>query len=91
MMISSTSALAITGLLAATALALPSLAPQVKARETSLFAKEASVLTKADRPDIRPIAGNCSQQVWPNFDTSCLRGNDSVAPVRDVRLVTARR
>jgi len=91
MMIPSTSALAIIGLLAATALALPSLAPQIKARETSLLAKEAGVLAKADRPDIRPLADTCSQQVWPNFDTSCLRSNDSVAPVRDVRLVTARR
>lgn len=91
MMIPSTSALAITGLLAATGLALPSLAPQIKARETSLLAKEAGVLAKAERPDIRPLADICSQQVWPNFDTSCLRSNDSVTPVRDVRLVTARR
>jgi len=98
MMITSTSALAITGLLGAAALAMPSLAAQIKAAETSVLAKEASVLAKKeasvlaqDRPDVRPIAGSCSQQVWPNFDASCLRSHGPVVLVREVHLVTARR
>jgi hypothetical protein len=61
---------------------LPGFAPQVEASETV-------VLIKADRLDIRPAARNCSQQVWPNFDTSCLR--NGAAMVREARLVTARR
>lgn len=91
MMITSASALAITGLLGATALALPSLAAQVKTGETGGLAKAATVLAKGDRPDIRPIARNCSQQVWPNYDASCLRSDGSAARVREVRLITARR
>jgi hypothetical protein len=78
-MIKSLTALAIFGLLGAAA-ALPGFAPRVEARETV-------TLAKADRLDVR----NCSQQLWPNFDTSCLRSSESGLPVLDVRLVTARR
>jgi hypothetical protein len=79
-MIKSLTALAVFGLLGAVVVALPGFAPRVEARETV-------ALAKADRLDVR----NCSQQLWPNFDTSCLRSSESGLPVLDVRLVTARR
>jgi hypothetical protein len=81
-MIKSLTALAIFALLGASVIALPGFAPQVEASETV-------ALVKADRLDIRPAARNCSQQVWPNFDASCLRNGE--AQVREARLVTARR
>jgi hypothetical protein len=81
-MIKSLTALAIFALLGASVVALPGFAPQVEASETV-------ALAKADRLDVRPIAPNCSQQVWPNFDASCLRKGETM--VREARLVTARR
>ena len=82
-MIKSLMAPAIFGLLGAAAVALPGSAPQVEARAPV-------ALARADRLDIPPAARNCSQQVWPNFDTSCLRNSDHEV-TREVRLVTARR
>jgi len=79
-MIKSLTGLAIFGLLGTAVVALPGFAPRVEARETV-------ALAKADRLDVR----NCSQQHWPNFDTSCLRSSESGLAVLDVRLVTARR
>jgi hypothetical protein len=79
-MIKSLTALAIFGLLGAAAVALPGFAPRGEAGETV-------ALAKADRLDVR----NCSQQLWPNFDTSCLRSSEPGLAVLDVRLVTARR
>ena len=79
-MIKSLTALAVFDLLGATVVALPGFAPRVEARETV-------ALAKADRLDVR----NCSQQLWPNFDTSCLRSSEPGLAVLDVRLVTARR
>jgi hypothetical protein len=81
-MMKSLSALAIFALLGASVVALPGFAPQVEARE-------AVALAKADRLELRPVAQNCSQQVWPNFDASCLRKGEVM--VREARLVTARR
>jgi hypothetical protein len=81
-MIKSLTALAILALLGASVIALPGFAPQVAASETI-------ALAKADRLELSPAARNCSQQVWPNFDASCLRKGD--ATVREARLVTARR
>ena len=84
-MIKSLTALAIFALLGAAAVALPGFAPGVDAGETA-------ALAKADRLDVRRLdVRNCSQQLWPNFDTSCLRSSESGLPVLDVRLVTARR
>ena len=83
-MIKSLTALAIFALLGAAVVALPGFAPQVEASETV-------ALAKADRLDIRPVAPNCSQQVWPNFDASCLRNPESGARFREARLITARR
>jgi hypothetical protein len=80
-MIKSLTALAIFALLGAAVVALPGFAPQVEA-------SEAVALAKADRLDIRPVARNCSQQIWPNFDASCLRKGE--VTVREARLVTAR-
>jgi hypothetical protein len=81
-MIKSLTALAIFVILGASVIALPGFAPQVEA-------SEAAPLAKADRLELRSIAPNCSQQVWPNFDASCLRKGDVM--VREARLVTARR
>jgi hypothetical protein len=83
-MIKSLTALAILALLGASVVALPGFAPQVEA-------SEAVALAKADRLAIRPVAPNCSQQVWPDFDASCLRQRQSGATFREARLVTARR
>ena len=79
-MIKSLTGLAIFGLLGTAVVALPGFAPRVEARETV-------ALAKADRLDVR----NCSQQLWPNFDTSCLRSSEPGLAILDVRLVTARR
>ena len=83
-MVKSLIALAIFGLLGAAVVALPGFAPQVEAREPV-------ALAKGDRLDIRSVAGNCSQQVWPHFDTSCLRNSEAGVMIREARLVTARR
>jgi hypothetical protein len=83
-MVKSLAALAILALLGASVIALPGFAPRVEARE-------AAALAKGDRVDIRPVVRNCSQQVWPNFDGSCLRHSEPGVLVREARLVTARR
>jgi hypothetical protein len=83
-MIKSLTALAIFAVLGASVVALPGFAPQVEASETI-------ALAKGDRLDIRSAAKNCSQQVWPNFEASCLRHGKSQVKVREARLVTARR
>jgi hypothetical protein len=81
-MIKSLTALAIFAVLSASVIALPGFAPQVEASETA-------ALAKADRLELRSAARNCSQQVWPDFDASCLRKGDAM--IREARLVTARR
>jgi hypothetical protein len=81
-MIKSFAALAIFAVLGASVIALPGFAPEVEAGETV-------ALAKADRLEIRPIEQNCSQQIWPNYYTSCLRNGDAM--VREARLVTAHR
>jgi hypothetical protein len=83
-MIKSLAPLAIFALLGASVIALPMFAPEVKAKET--FA-----LSKANPLAIHPVVRDCSSQVWPNFDTSCLREGGSGNRVREARLVTARR
>jgi hypothetical protein len=77
-------ALAIFAILGASVIALPGFAPAVEARETV-------ALAKADRLNIRAVDRNCRQQVWPNFELSCLRHSESGLVVREARLVTARR
>ena len=83
-MIKSLSALAILGFMGAAVIALPGFAPQVEARETV-------ALVKGDRLPVWRVDGNCSQQVWPDFQASCLRKGNSGAIVRQARLVTTRR
>jgi hypothetical protein len=83
-MIKSLVALAVFGLFGTAVVSLPGLAPQVEAREPG-------ALAKGDRLNIQPVVRNCSQQVWPNFDTSCLRTSESGVKLREARLVTARR
>jgi hypothetical protein len=73
-MLKSLSALAILALLGGSVVALPYIS-QVEAGETV-------ALAKGDRLDIR---SDCSEQVWPNISSHCLRGERSIS---DVRLVT---
>jgi hypothetical protein len=73
-MLKSLSALAILALLGGSVVALPYIS-QVEAGETV-------ALAKGDRLDIR---SDCSEQVWPNISSHCLRGERSIS---DVRLIT---
>lgn len=82
-MIKSVTALAIMLLLGVSVVALPGFAPQVKADQSV-------ALIKADRLPVRSVAQDCSRQVWPNFETSCLRSSNTET-IREARLVTARR
>jgi len=81
-MIKSISALGVLCLLGTAVVLLPVFAPPLEARE-------AVALAKADRLDIHLVARSCSQQVWPRFDTACLRRLESGATVREARFVTA--
>jgi hypothetical protein len=83
-MMKSLAAFAIFALLGASVIALPGFAPDVKASETV-------ALAKADRLPIHAIVRNCSGEVWPNFDNSCLRDDGFAAHVRMVSLTTWRR
>jgi hypothetical protein len=84
-MIKAISAIAIAAFVAAALTVLPGFAPQVEASVPH-------VLAKADRLDIRPIGRDCSQQAWPNFETSCLRvAGTKTMVTREARLVTADR
>jgi hypothetical protein len=83
-MIKTLSAIAVGAFIAAALTVLPGFAPQV----------EASVpvaLAKGDRLDIHTVGTNCSQQAWPNFEASCLRGAGTKTMIREARLVTADR
>jgi hypothetical protein len=82
-MIKSLTALAIFGLLGGAVVALPGFAPPLEAGETVALAKRGQT-------DIQPVARNCLQQVWPDFDTSCLRNSESGVMIRQARLVAAR-
>ena len=82
-MIKSLTALAVFGLLGAAVVALPGFAPQLQA-------KEAVALAKGDRLAMQSADRNCSRQVWPNFDASCLRHDQAGALIQKARLVTAR-
>jgi hypothetical protein len=83
-MVKSLSALVMFFLLAASVIALPSFAPEVKAGE-------AATLTKGDRLEVRVVVLDCSKQIWPDFTASCLRNTDSGEKILQARLVTARR
>jgi hypothetical protein len=39
--------------------------------------------------DVHPVGRDCSQQAWPNFETSCLRiAGTKATNIREARLVT---
>jgi hypothetical protein len=47
---------------------------------------------KADRADIRPLGGQCSQNAWPYFEAGCLRDTrNPFGQARDVRFVSTDR
>ena len=47
---------------------------------------------KADRADIRPLAGKCSQNAWPYFEANCLRDTrNPLSQAHEVRIVTTDR
>jgi hypothetical protein len=83
-MIKALSAITIAAFISAALAVLPGFAPQVEASVPQ-------ALAKADRLDVRVVGKDCSQQAWPNFETSCLRAADSKSAIREVRLVTADR
>ena len=73
-MLKSLPALAILALLGTSVVALPYIS-RVEAGETVALAKR----------DRLEIGSDCSQQVWPNIPSLCLRGDRAGS---DVRLVT---
>ncbi|MBR1090070.1 hypothetical protein JQ621_21615 [Bradyrhizobium manausense] len=81
-MMKSLAPFAIFALLGVSVIVLPGFAPELRAQDAVTSAK-------ADRLVI--AVRNCSDQVWPNFEASCLRNGDSNVPVQEARLVTARR
>jgi len=71
-------ALTIFTLLGGSLMVLPGVAPTLQAREPV-------ALAKADR---LPIGRDCSNQVWPDLDTSCL--HSARGAIGEVRMVAAR-
>ncbi len=83
-MIKTISAVAVAASVAAGLTLLPGFAPKVEASEPV-------ALAKGDRLDIRTVGRDCSQQAWPNFESTCLRSAGSKTVVREVRLVSTDR
>ena len=83
-MIKALSAIAIAAFVAAALTVLPGFAPQVEASTPP-------ALAKSDRLDVRPVGRDCSEQAWPNFESSCLRHAVTRTTVKQARLVTADR
>jgi hypothetical protein len=47
---------------------------------------------KADRADLRPLGGDCSQNAWPYFEAACLRdAREPFGQARQVRIVSTDR
>ena len=67
-MIKALSAIAISAFIAAAVTVLPGFAPQLEAGEPV-------ALQKSKRLDIHTIDRDCTEQTWPNFSASCLRGS----------------
>jgi hypothetical protein len=63
---------------------LPVFAPQVKANEPVTMAR-------ADQLPLHSTAPDCSKQIWPNYDTSCLHRLADSATIQDARLVNTHR
>jgi hypothetical protein len=83
-MINSLAAFAIFGVLGASVIASPWVAAKLEASETI-------ALAGADRPADQSVSRDCSEQVWPNLATACLRSSSSVAKIVEARPVTPRR
>ena len=83
-MLKALSAIAIAAVVAAALTVLPGFAPQVEASTPQ-------ALAKSDRLDIKVAGRGCSEQAWPNFETSCLRQAVTKTTVKQARLVTADR
>ncbi len=83
-MLKALSAMSVAAFAAAALTILPGFAPKVEAGVPT-------PLAKADRLDIHASGRNCSQQAWPNFESSCLHAVGSKAVIREARLVTADR
>ncbi|MGJ4928413.1 hypothetical protein ACQR1I_15205 [Bradyrhizobium sp. HKCCYLS2038] len=83
-MIKALSAIAAAGFVAAAFTVLPGFAPEVNASVPQ-------PLAKSDRLDFRPIGRDCSQQAWPNFEASCLRGAGTKTTIREARIVGVER
>jgi hypothetical protein len=82
-MIKAISAIAVAAFISAALTVLPGFAPQVEASVPQ-------ALAKGDRLAVG-VGPDCSQQAWPNFEASCLRGDRTKTMVREVRLITADR
>jgi hypothetical protein len=53
------------------------------------FARTVEAVVPQALPDVHPVGRDCSQQAWPNFETSCLRiAGTKVTNIREARLVT---
>jgi hypothetical protein len=83
-MIKAISAIAVAAFISAALTVLPGFAPQVEASVPQ-------ALAKGDRLAVGVVGPDCSQQAWPNFEASCLRGDRTKTMVREVRLITADR
>src|SRR3954447_9659604 len=79
---SSQAALPVALLLGAVAIALPVFASGVKA-------DGAVALAKSDRLAVHALAADCTRQVWPQIETSCLRSSEAGARISEARLIVA--
>jgi hypothetical protein len=78
-------AIAAAAIVAAAFVATLSVSEQVEARGSVPG-------VKADRADIRPLAGKCSQRAWPYFEATCLRDTrNPFSQAREVRFVSTDR
>ena len=78
-MMKSLAAFAIMSFLGLAVVALPGLAPSVNAAQPSGMAK-------ADRLAVH--GRDCTRQVWPDIDATCLRSSEAEVTIGAVRLVT---
>jgi hypothetical protein len=69
-MIKALSAIAISAFIAAAVSLLPGFAPPLEAGEPV-------ALQKGKRLVIHAIDRDCTNETWPNFSASCLRGRDA--------------
>ena len=83
-MIKAFSAIAAAAFIATALTVLPGFAPTVEASTPQ-------PLAKADRLDVHAVGRECSEQAWPNFEASCLRGAATTTQVHEVRFVTTDR